>query len=226
MRQTRPFFAKKREAVHSFGSIEQEKQVERWMGLHATASEVRERGCVGPDRNRVPMVVVFADALWAHALFETVLAPGPGQDWGRVSVPCSSHSGSVDDQRLRRVSINLENKKHRDVPGCSGTAIPSTRKGACPLVTVWKSRTSASTKFRCSRASSVSQRYVLDSVMLKLDGYGCSACLQGTMGCIHTLMTVTPRSSGSLHVLPTENVPLLFIFDLWMNPLPLFDSAF
>ena len=100
MRQTRPFFAKKREADHNFGSIGQEKQVERWMGLHATGSEVRERGCVGPDRNRVPMVVVFADALRAHASFEMVLVPGQGQDWGRVSVPCSSHSESVDDQRL------------------------------------------------------------------------------------------------------------------------------
>ena len=100
MRQTRPFFAKKRGVDHNFGSIGQEKQVERWMVLHATGSEVRERVCVGPDRNRVPMVVVFADALRAPALFEMVLAPRPGQDWGRVSVPCSSHSESVDDQRL------------------------------------------------------------------------------------------------------------------------------
>ena len=35
-----------------------------------------------------------------------------------------------------------------------------------------------------------------------------------------TLMTSTPRSSASLHVLPTENEPLVFSLDLCMKPEP------
>jgi hypothetical protein len=35
-----------------------------------------------------------------------------------------------------------------------------------------------------------------------------------------TLITSTARNSFSLHVFPTENVPLEFIFDLWMKPSP------
>jgi hypothetical protein len=38
-----------------------------------------------------------------------------------------------------------------------------------------------------------------------------------------TLMTSTARNSFSIHVFPTENVPLEFILDLWMKPSP---SAF
>jgi hypothetical protein len=59
----------------------------------------------------------------------------------------------------------------------------------------------------CSLDSSVCHLYVLARVMLNTEG----------------LMTSTARNSFSIHVFPTENVPLEFILDLWMKPSP---SAF
>lgn len=86
--------------------------------------------------------------------------------------------------------------------------MPTICSGA-PLVTERNSLIKATTKLACSTSFSVCHLYVLARVILKPSGW----------------TTSTPRRSCSFHVLPTENVPVEFIFALWMYPLPSLDLA-